>query len=218
VEVGAAAPYQEFLSSLSDASSMFKNSIPAEHDALFDMAAEGMDDLLTMLDMPMRVALGKELWDMRKELSDRPLHWVYDEKLVVVVDHETWKVGIHPELTAATLEQSRMAAKPRGANAIPTQFRQTSAYALFWDFADSELAKEIKLPSRFMTQRIRLRRPPPIPDPTLRAEHHKIVALLGKKSERFADLAQALGLAKEPMMRLLKPLYAARCVTADADA
>jgi hypothetical protein len=38
--------------------------------------------------------------------------------------------------------------------------------------------------------------------------------ILGKGPERFVDLAQAMELKPEALTRLLKPLYAARCIEA----
>jgi Sensors of blue-light using FAD len=210
----ASARHAELSSLDTDASSVFKNSVPSEHTALFDMAAEGMDDLLTMLDMPLRVALGRELWSRRKELSLRPLHWTYEEKLVIVFDHVSWNVGMHPELTSVTFETAVPAEKPRGANTIPSPFRQTTTYALFWDYAQTEESNDVKLPARFLTRRIRLRRAPPIPEPTLTKGHQQLLRILGKGPERFVDLAQAMELKPEALTRLLKPLYAARCIEA----
>jgi Sensors of blue-light using FAD len=211
-----AAPAQASeLSTLgTDASSIFKNSVPAEHAMLFDMAAEGVDDLLTMLDMPLRWALGADLWARRKTLSDKPLHWTYEDKLVAVFDHKSWKLGMHPELTHVAYETTAMAERLRSANDIPSQFRQTTAYALFWDYAMSDQSKDIKLPSRFMQGRIRLRRPPPVPEPTLTAHQSRVVAILTKSPERLGDLAQTLGLTLERMAHELRPFYAARSVEA----
>jgi Sensors of blue-light using FAD len=206
------ASFNELSSLNTDASSMFRNSVPAEHTALFDMAAEGSDDLLTMLDMPMRCALGRDLWARRQNLSDKPLHWTYDGKLVVVVDHKTWRVGMHPELTYVAYEQATMAEKLSSANDIPSQFRQTTAYALFWDYAQSPDSRDLKLPSRFAKQPIQLRRRPPVPEPTLDPQQLRVLAILGKGKERMQDLAQALGISVGDMAQLLRPFYAARCI------
>ncbi len=199
-----------------DASSIFENSVPAEHAELFDLAAEGMDDLLIMLDMPLRWALGADLWARRKTLSDRPLHWTYEDKLVAVFDHQSWKMGLHPELTHVAYETTVMAERLRSANHIPTQFRQTTAYALFWDYAMSDQSKDIKLPSRFMQGRIKLRRPPPVPEPTLTPHQSRIVAILTKSPERLGDLAQTLGITLELMAYELRPFYAVRSIEATA--
>ena len=213
----AAAVQPSELSTLgTDASSIFKNSVPAEHAMLFDMAAEGVDDLLTMLDMPLRWALGADLWARRKTLSDKPLHWTYEDKLVVVFDHKSWKVGMHPELTHVAYETTAMTERLRSANDIPAQFRQTTAYALFWDYAMSAQSKDIKLPSRFMQGRIRLRRQPPVPSPTLTAHQSRILAILTKSPERLGDLAQSLSLTLERMAYELRPFYAARSIEAVA--
>jgi hypothetical protein len=213
--------FREGLSSLnansSDASSMFKNSMPPEHDALFDMAAEGMDDLLTLLDMPLRWALGGELWSRRKELSQRPLHWTYEGKLVAVFDHVTWRVGLHPELTAFAYEQATASERLASANDIPAQFRHTTAYALFWDYAESSASTDVRLPSRFAKRRIRLRRAPPVPEATMLPEQQHLLQLLQKGPERMGDLAQDLGLHPESMARLLKPFYASRTIEAMPD-
>jgi hypothetical protein len=209
--------YYSELSPLSvDASSMFKTPIPPEHAALFDMAAEGVDDLLTMLDMPLRWALGKDLWARRKSLSDHPLHWTYESKLVVVFDHATWKVGMHPELTHVAYERAVMVERLRSANDIPAQFRHTTAYALFWDYAMCDQSKDLVLPVRFIKNRIRLRRQPPVPEPTLSTRQQGILALLGKAPERLADLAQALHLSLRQMVNELRPFYATRCIEAVA--
>jgi hypothetical protein len=209
--------YNSELSPLSvDASSMFKNSVPPEHAALFDMAAEGVDDLLTMLDMPLRWSLGKDLWARRKSLSERPLHWMYEGKLVVVFDHATWKVGMHPELTHVAYEQATMVERLRSANDIPAQFRHTTAYALFWDYAISDQSKDLVLPVRFIKNRIRLRRQPPVPEPTLSTHQQRILAILGKGPERLADLAQAMHLSLDRMVHELRPFYATRCIEAVA--
>jgi hypothetical protein len=201
------------LSSLNtDASSMFKNSVPVEHTALFDMAAEGVDDLLTMLDMPMRCALGRDLWARRQYLSDKPLHWTYDGKLVVVVDHKTWRVGMHPELTHVAYEQSAMAEKLASANDIPAQFRHTTAYALFWDYAKSPESTDLKLPSRYHKLPIRLRRSPPVPEPTLDSQELRLVALISKSAERLPDIAQTMGLSVRDTIALLRPFYASRSI------
>jgi Sensors of blue-light using FAD len=212
----AKAKYNELSSLATDASSMFKNSIPMEHTALFDMAAEGMDDLLTMLDMPLRLAMGKELWNRRAELSERPLHWTYEGKLVAVFDHSTWRVGLHPELTSVTYEQAVLTERLRSANDIPMQFRLTTAYALFWDYARSDQSADVKLPSRFLSRRIRLRRQPPVPEMMLQPGQQQLLAMLTKGPERLVDLAQSLGLTPEAMISLLKPFYAARCIEAVA--
>jgi hypothetical protein len=208
--------YTELSSLETDASSMFKNSVPMEHAALFDMAAEGMDDLLTMLDMPLRLAMGQELWSRRAELSERPIHWTYDGKLVAVFDHATWRVGLHPELTSVAYEQAILAERLRSANDIPAQFRITTAYALFWDYARSERSPDVKLPSRFLSRRIRLRRQPPVPEMMLQPGQQQLLALLTKGPERLVDLAQSLGLMPDAMIGLLKPFYAARCIEAVA--
>jgi Sensors of blue-light using FAD len=199
-----------------DASSIFKNSVPAEHAMLFDMAAEGLDDLLTMLDMPLRWALGADLWARRKTLSNKPLHWTYEDKLVAVFDHKTWRLGMHPELTHVAYETTAMAERLSSANDIPTQFRQTTAYALFWDYAMSDQSKDIKLPNRFMQGRIKLRRAPPVPEPTLTSHQSRIAAILTKSPERLGDLAQALGLTLERTAHELRPFYAARSIEAAA--
>lgn len=213
----AAAVQASELSTLgTDASSIFKNSVPAEHAMLFDMAAEGVDDLLTMLDMPLRWALGADLWARRKTLSDKPLHWTYEDKLVVVFDHKSWKVGMHPELTHVAYETTAMTERLRSANDIPTQFRQTTAYALFWDYAMSDQSKDTKLPSRFMQGRIKLRRAPPVPEPTLTVHQSRIAAILAKSPERLGDLAQAMGLSLERTAHELRPFYAARSIEAAA--
>jgi hypothetical protein len=215
VAASAKAGYQSELSSLhTDASSLFKNSVPMEHAPLFDMAAEGVDDLLTLLDMPLRWALGRDLWQRRELLSDKPLHWTYEGKLVVVVDHKTWKVGMHPELTHVAYEQAVMAERLRSANDIPQQFRQTTAYALFWDYAQSDGSDELRLPARFTKRnmRIHLRRPPPVPAPTLTAHQQRLVDLLTQGPESLVDLAQSLGLQPDAMLELLRPFYAARCI------
>lgn len=205
--------YSELSSLDTGASSMFKNSVPMEHTALIDMAASGMDDLLTMLDMPLRVGLGKVLWARRKELSKRPLHWTYEGKLVAVFDHKSWKVGLHPELTSAAYEQTTMTERLRSANDIPQQFRQTTTYALFWDYAKADESLEaIKLPARFLNNRIRLRRRPPVPELMLQPGQQQLLTVLGKGAERLTDLAQSLGLENEAMVRLLRPFYAARCI------
>ncbi len=205
--------YTSDLSPLSvDASSVFKNSVPPEHAALFDMAAEGIDDLLTMLDMPLRWALGKDLWARRKSLSDRPLHWTYEGKLVVVFDHATWKVGMHPELTHVAYEQATMTERLRSANDIPAQFRHTTAYALFWDYAISPQSGDLVLPARFINHRIRLRRQPPVPEPTLSTHQQRILSILGKAPERLADLAQAIALSLDRTADQLRPFYASRCI------
>jgi hypothetical protein len=207
--------YSELSSLDTGASSMFKNSVPMEHTALIDMAASGMDDLLTMLDMPLRVGLGKVLWARRKELSKRPLHWTYEGKLVAVFDHKTWKVGLHPELTSAAYEKSSMFERLRSANDIPKQFRQTTTYALFWDYAKTDESLElVKIPARFLNNRIRLRRRPPVPELMLQPGQQQLLTVLGKGSERLPDLAQSLGLENEAMVRLLRPFYAARCIDA----
>jgi Sensors of blue-light using FAD len=211
-------PYAELSSLDTGASSMFKNPVPTEHAALFDMAAEGMDDLLTMLDMPLRIALGKELWSRRKELSERPLHWIYDGKLVAVFDHATWRVGLHPELTSVVFEHAILYERLRSANDIPTQFRQTTTYALLWDYAKSDQSSDLKLPARFMANRIRLRRPPPVPELMLQPGQQQLLALLGKGPERMVDLAQSMGLKPEFMVNLLRPFYAARCIDVVAGA
>jgi Sensors of blue-light using FAD len=209
--------YHSELSPLSvEASSIFKNSVPPEHAALFDMAAEGVDDLLTMLDMPLRWALGKDLWARRKSLSERPLHWTYEDKLVVVFDHATWKVGMHPELTHVTYEQASMAERLRSANDIPAQFRHTTAYALFWDYAISDQSGDLALPVRFIKHHIRLRRQPPVPEPTLTTNQQRILAILGKAPERLADLALAMQLSLDRMAHELRPFYATRCIEAVA--
>ncbi len=213
-EAGGKKPanFNEISSLNTEHSSMFKNPVPAAHDALFDMAAEGMDDLLTMLDMPLRWALGQELWSRRKSLSERPLHWTYEDKLVAVFDHVTWRIGMHPELTSVAYEQAVLTEKLRSANDIPQQFRHTTAYALFWDYTESELSGDVKLPPRFLQHRIRLRRQPPVPAPTLSTNQQRLLVLLGKGPERLADLAQGLGLSQEQMVRLLRPFYASRCI------
>lgn len=210
----AAAQVSELSTLGLDATSVFKNSVPAEHAALFDLTAEGVDDLLTMLDMPLRWALGADLWARRKTLSDKPLHWTYEDKLVAVFDQKTWRVGMHPELTHVAYDTTSMSERPRSANDIPTQFRQTTAYALFWDYAISEESKDIKLPSRFMHGRIRLRRMPPVPQPTLTPHQSRIVAILSKAPERLGDLAQSMGLTLESMAHELRPFYAARSIEA----
>ncbi len=210
----AVAPASELSTLGTDVSSMFKNSVPAEHSALFDLAAEGVDDLLTMLDMPLRWALGADLWARRKTLSDKPLHWIYEDKLVVVFDHKTWRVGMHPELTHVAYETTAMVERLSSANDIPTQFRQTTAYALFWDYAMSDQSKNIKLPNRFMQGRIRLRKQPPTPAPTLTAHQSRIIAMLNKSPERLADLAQTMGLTLDRMAHELRPFYAARSIEA----
>lgn len=215
VSASAKAGYHSELSSLhTDASSLFKNSVPMEHTALFDMAAEGVDDLLTLLDMPLRWALGRDLWQRRELLSDKPLHWTYEGKLVVVVDHKTWKVGMHPELTHVAYEQAVMNERLRSANDIPQQFRQTTAYALFWDYAQSDASDDLRLPARFTKRnmRIRLRRPPPVPAPTLAAQQQRLLDLLTHGPESLVDLAQSLGLQPDGMLELLRPFYAARCI------
>lgn len=212
----AAAQASELSTLGTDASSMFKNSVPAEHAALFDIAAEGMDDLLTMLDMPLRWAMGADLWARRKTLSDKPLHWTYEDKLVAVFDHKTWTMGIHPELTHVAYETTAMVERLRSANDIPAQFRRTTAYALFWDYACSSQSKDIKLPSRFMQGRIKLRRVPPVPEPTLTSHQGRIVAMLTKSPERLGDLAQTLGLTLERTAHELRPFYAARSIEAAA--
>ncbi len=217
-EPTARDPYAELSSLDTGASSMFKTPVPTAHAALFDMAAEGMDDLLTMLDMPLRIALGKELWSRRKELSERPLHWIYDGKLVAVFDHATWRVGLHPELTSVAFEHAILYERLRSANDIPTQFRQTTTYALFWDYAKSDQSTDLKLPARFMSNRIRLRRPPPVPELMLQPGQHQLLALLGKGPERMVDMAQSMGLKPESMVNLLRPFYAARCIDVVADA
>jgi Sensors of blue-light using FAD len=208
--------YREGLSSLnatgSEASSMFKNSMPPEHDALFDMAAQGIDDLLTLLDMPLRWALGGELWSRRTTLHQRPIHWTYEDKLVAVFDHVSWRVGIHPELTSVAYEEAVLSERLQSANDIPTQFRQTTAYALFWDYAESAKSKDVRLPSRFAKQRIRLRRAPPVPQATMLPEQIHVLQILKKGPERMGDLAQDLGLHPESMARLLKPFYASRSI------
>ncbi len=205
--------YASELSSLhTDASSTFKNSAPMEHAALIDLAAEGMDDLLTMLDMPLRWALGKELWSRRKELALKPLHWSYEDKLVAVFDHKSWRVGLHPELTSVAYEQTVVTERLRGANHIPTQFRQTTAYALFWDYALSGESKDLKLPSRFLAGRIRLRRMPPVSETALTHLQQRLLALLAKGPEPLGDLAQVLELTVERMAHEMRPFYAARCV------
>jgi hypothetical protein len=209
--------YTELSSLDTDASSVFKNSVPMEHTALFDMAAEGMDDLLTMLDMPLRLAMGKELWSRRNALSDRPIHWTYEGKLVAVFDHSTWRVGLHPELTSVAYEQAVLSERLRSANDIPAQFRITTAYALFWDYARSEYSPDVKLPSRFLTRRIRLRRQPPVPDMMLQPGQRQLLGILIKSPERLVDLAQTLGLTPEGMISVLKPFYAARCIEAVSD-
>ena len=209
--------YHSELSSLNtDASSLFKNSVPMEHTALFDMAAEGVDDLLTLLDMPLRCALGRDLWERRQKLSAMPLHWTYEDKLVVVVDHKTWKVGMHPELTSVAYEQAVMVERLRSANDIPQQFRQTTAYALFWDYAQSDASQDLRLPARFTKRnmRIRLRHPPPVPAPTLTPQQQRLLTLLGKAPESLVDLAQSLGVRSDNMLELLRPFYAARCIDA----
>jgi hypothetical protein len=209
--------YTELSSLNTDASSMFKNSVPMEHTALFDLAAQGDDDLLTMLDMPLRWALGKDLWQRRAQLSDKPLHWTYEGKLVAVFDHKTWRIGLHPELTSVAYEQAVMAEKLRSANDIPAQFRHTTAYALFWDYAEEDARQasdEITLPKRFAKHRIRLRRQPPSPVDLLSPEQQRLVGLLGDKAERFVDLSQGMGLSSDAMALLLKPFYAARCIEA----
>jgi Sensors of blue-light using FAD len=201
------------LSSLdTGASSMFKSPVPTEHAPLFDMAAEGMDDLLTMLDMPLRIALGKELWSRRKVLSQRPLHWIHDGKLLAVFDHATWRVGLHPELTSVAFEHAILYERLRSANDIPNHFRQTTTYALFWDYAKSDQSMDLKLPARFMANRIRLRRPPPVPELMLQPGQQQLLALLGKGPERMVDLAQSMGLTPEATINLLRPFYAARCI------
>jgi Sensors of blue-light using FAD len=209
--------YTELSSLNTDASSMFKNSVPMEHTALFDLAAQGDDDLLTMLDMPLRWALGKDLWARRTTLSDKPLHWTYEGKLVVVFDHKTWRVGLHPELTSVAYEQATMIERLRSANDIPAQFRQTTTYALFWDYAEHDARQsspDISLPKRLTKHRIRLRRPPPVPAHALAPEQQRLVELFGDKPESLADLAQAMGLTASAMTLLLKPFYAARCIEA----
>jgi hypothetical protein len=213
----AAAAQPSELSTLgTDASSIFKNSVPAEHAMLFDMAAEGVDDLLTMLDMPLRCALGADLWARRKTLSNRPLHWTYEDKLVAVFDHKSWRLGMHPELTHVAYETTAMAERLGSANDIPAQFRQTTAYALFWDYAMSDQSKDIKLPNRFMQGRIKLRRAPPVPAPTLTSHQSRIAAILAKSPERLGDLAQTLGLTRERMAHELRPFYASRSIEAAA--
>jgi Sensors of blue-light using FAD len=208
------AKYTELSSLDTDASSMFKNSIPMEHDALFDLQAEGMDDLLTMLDMPLRLGLGQELWSRRKVLSERPLHWTYEGKLVAVFDHRTWRVGLHPELTSVVYEQAVLTERLRSANDIPAQFRMTTVYALFWDYARSDQSLDVKLPSRFLSRRIRLRRQPPVPELMLQPGQQQLLLLLTKGPERMVDLAQSMGHTPEAMISLLKPFYAARCIEA----
>ncbi len=208
----AKAKYTELSSLDTDASSMFKTPLPSEHAALFDMAAEGMDDLLTMLDMPLRLAMGRELWSRRKELSERPIHWTYEGKLVAVFDHTTWRVGLHPELTSVAYEQAVLTERLRSANDIPAQFRLTTAYALFWDYARSDHTPDVKLPSRFLSRRIRLRHPPPVPEMMLQPGQQQLLGMLAKGPERLVDLAQSLGLTPESMISLLKPFYAARCI------
>ncbi len=208
------AKYTELSSLETDASSMFKNSMPMEHGALFDLQAEGMDDLLTMLDMPLRLGLGQELWSRRKALAERPLHWTYEGKLVAVFDHSTWRVGLHPELTSEVYEQAVVTERLRSANDIPGQFRSTTVYALFWDYARSDHSFDVKLPSRFLSRRIRLRRPPPVPELMLQPRQQQLLQLLTKGPERMVDLAQSLGHSPEAMIGLLKPFYAARCIEA----
>jgi Sensors of blue-light using FAD len=212
----AAAQHSELSSLGTDASSIFKNSVPAEHSMLFDMSAQGLDDLLTVLDMPLRWALGADLWARRKTLSDKPLHWTYEDKLVAVFDHKSWSVGMHPELTHVAYETTAMVERLGSANDIPAQFRQTTAYALFWDYAMSDKSKDIKLPSRFMHGRIKLRRSPPVPAPTLTAYQGRIAAILAKSPERLGDLAQTLGLTLERTAHELRPFYAARSIEAAA--
>jgi Sensors of blue-light using FAD len=212
--------YTELSSLNTDASSMFKNSVPMEHTALFDLAAQGYDDLLTMLDMPLRWALGKDLWERRVLLSDKPLHWNYDGKLVVVFDHKTWRVGLHPELTSVAYEQATMIERLRSANDIPAQFRQTTTYALFWDYAEQDARQAspaITLPKRLSKYRMRLRRQPPVPVHVLTQEQQRLMALFGDKPESLADLAQAMGMSTDAMVALLKPFYAARCIEAVGD-
>jgi Sensors of blue-light using FAD/DprA winged helix domain len=213
-EVVQYAPaYHAELSSLeSGESQSFKESMPMEHAPLIDMAASGMDDLLTLLDMPLRVALGQELWSRRKHLADKPLHWTYADKLVAVFDHATWKVGIHPDLTAAAYERTVVDERPRGANAIPVAFRHTTSYALLWDFADANTPGGVTLPQRYLSGLIRLTRAPPLPVPTLRSDQQHLLALLSKWPRRFDELAHAMALTAEPMTRLLAPFYAARCI------
>jgi Sensors of blue-light using FAD len=207
------AAYSSELSSLhTDASSVFKNSAPMEHAALIDLAAEGMDDLLTMLDMPLRWALGKELWSRRKELALKPLHWTYEDKLVAVFDHKSWRVGMHPELTNVAYEQTVVTERLRSANDIPTQFRQTTAYALFWDYALSGESKDLKLPSRFLSGRIRLRRMPPVSETALTHLQQRLLAIMGKGPEPLGDLAQVLELTIERIAHEMRPFYAARCI------
>lgn len=214
---GDIAKFSELSSLEGEASSIFKHSVPMEQKALFDLTAEGMDDLLTMLDMPLRLAMGRELWSRRKELSERPLHWTYEGKLVAVFDHKTWRVGLHPELTSVSYEQAVLTERLRSANDIPAQFRITTTYALFWDYARSDHTPDVKLPSRYLSRRIRLRRKPPVPEMMLQPGQQQLLGMLAKGPERLVDLAQSLGLMPEAMIGLLKPFYAARCIEAVVD-
>lgn len=211
------AKFSELSSLEGEASSIFKHSVPMEQKALFDMQAEGMDDLLTMLDMPLRLALGRELWGRREGLTKRPLHWTYEGKLVAVFDHKTWRVGMHPELTSVAYEQAIVTERLASANDIPMPFRITTAYALFWDYARSDQSPDVKLPSRFTSRRIRLRRKPPVPELMLQPGQQQLLTLLAKGPERLADLGQTMGLMPDAMATLLKPFYASRCIEAVED-
>jgi hypothetical protein len=123
---------------------------------------------------------------------------------------------MHPELTSIAYEQACMVERLPSANDIPTVFRQTTAYALLWDFAVSARASDLKLPTRFMHGRIRirLRRPPPVPEHMLNIEQQHLLALLGKGPERLVDLAQSMHLQVDAAANLLRPLYATRCIEA----
>jgi hypothetical protein len=131
---------------------------------------------------------------------------------VVVVDHKTWRVGMHPELTHVAYEQSAMAEKLASANDIPAQFRHTTAYALFWDYAKSPESTDLKLPSRYHKLPIRLRRSPPVPEPTLDSQELRLVALISKSAERLPDIAQTMGLSVRDTIALLRPFYASRSI------
>jgi hypothetical protein len=167
-----------------------------------------------LMPLAIELTLAQQIAQRRHQLSSPVYHLNRGSSLVAVLD-VAGNVGFDPTLAPDQIAECQWHGRPPGAAGLPASFVQTTMVLLMWRYASRSQASDL-LPSKYLTQPIFFRKPPPVPRAMLRDVHLAVLASLSARPCTFGELQQEIGLAAAALNPTLAALYFAGSITTDA--
>lgn len=163
-------------------------------------------------DVEVDIELGGKLWSQRESLDRRILHWMSDHVLLATIDTSTWQLGVRKLVAKDLLGDTKFVGRPDGAHIMPDGFRAVSLFDVFWNFGLFGQSAVERLPRRFLTDPMELRRMPDVSAHLLAPRHRHMLRLLARHPMTFDTLQEALAANRDDLLHDIAALYYTRAV------